>query len=57
MPQDIAVYCHAGRSSLTLWGTFRATQAVPVWDVIVAAVFAFLAHKLRELIRDVSYHG
>jgi hypothetical protein len=24
MPQDVAVYHHAGRSSLTSWGTFRA---------------------------------
>jgi hypothetical protein len=57
MPQDVAVYHHAGRSSLMSWGTFRATPAVSVWDVFVAAVLAFLACESHELIRDVSHHG
>jgi hypothetical protein len=57
MPQDVAVYCHAGCSSLTSWGTFRAAPAVPVRDVLVAVVLAFLARESRELIRDVSHHG
>jgi hypothetical protein len=55
--RTIAVYCHAGRSSLTLWGTFRAARAVPGRDVLVAAALAFLAHESRELVRDVSHHG
>jgi hypothetical protein len=57
MPQDVAVYCHAGRSSLTSWGTFRAAQAVPGWDILVAAALAFLARKSRELVHDISHHG
>jgi hypothetical protein len=57
MPQDVAVYHHAGCSSLTSWGTFRATPAMPVRGVLVAAVLACLARKSRELIRDVSHHG
>jgi hypothetical protein len=56
MPQDVAVYCHAGRSSLTSWGTFRATWAVPGRDILVAAALASLARESRELIRDVSHH-
>jgi hypothetical protein len=56
MPQDIAVYRHAGRSSLMSWGMFRATQAVLGQDVLIAAALAFLARESRELIRDVSYH-
>jgi hypothetical protein len=57
MPQDVAVYRHAGRSSLTSWGTFRAAWAVPGRDVLVAAALAFPARKLHELIRNVSHHG
>jgi hypothetical protein len=57
MPQDVAVYRHAGQSSLMLWGTFWAAQAVPGWDVLVAAILAFLARESHELIRDVSHHG
>jgi hypothetical protein len=56
MSQDVAVYCHAGRSSLTSWGMFRTAQAMPGQDVLIAAVLASLAHKSHELIRDVSYH-
>jgi hypothetical protein len=57
MPQDIAVYRHAGRSSLTSWWTFRATRAVPGRDVLIAATLAFPACESRELVRDVSHHG
>jgi hypothetical protein len=57
MPQDVAVYRHAGRSSLTLWGTFRAVQSVPGRDVLIAAALACLACESRELVRDVSHHG
>jgi hypothetical protein len=57
MPQDIAVYRHAGRSSLTLWGTFQATQTMPGWDILIAAALACLARESRELVHDVSYHG
>jgi hypothetical protein len=57
MPQDVTVYRHAGRSSLTSWGTFRAAWTVPGWDVLVAAALAFLARESRELVRDVSHHG
>jgi hypothetical protein len=58
MPQDVAVYRHAGRSSLTSWGMFRAAQAVPGWDALVAAAaLAVLARESCELIRDVSHHG
>jgi hypothetical protein len=39
------------------WGTFRAAQPVPDWDVLIAAVLAFLAHESHELICDVSHHG
>jgi hypothetical protein len=57
MPQDIAVYRHAGRSSLTSWGTFQAARSVPLRDVLVAAVaLACLARKSHELVRDVSHH-
>jgi hypothetical protein len=54
MPQDVTVYRHAGRSSLTSWGTFRATPAVPVWDVLATVVLARESHKL---VCDVSHHG
>jgi hypothetical protein len=57
MPQDIAVYRHAGHSSLTLWGTFWATQSVSGWDIFIAAALASFAHKLHKLIHDVSHHG
>jgi hypothetical protein len=57
MPQDVAVYRHAGRFSLMLWGTFRAAPVMLVRDVFVAAVLAFFACESRELIRDVSHHG
>jgi hypothetical protein len=57
MPQDIAVYCYAGHSSLTLWGMFQAAWTVLGWDILVAAVLASLACKSHELICDVSYHG
>jgi hypothetical protein len=57
MPQDIAVYRHAGHSSLTSWGTFRAAQAVPGQDILVIVAPASLAHESRELICDVSHHG
>jgi hypothetical protein len=57
IPQDIAVYRHAGRSSLMSWGTFRATQAVSGRDVLIAAILALLARKSRKLVRDVSHHG
>jgi hypothetical protein len=57
MPQDVAVYCHAGRSSLTSWGTFRAMRSVPGRDVLIAATLACLARKSRELVCDVSHHG
>jgi hypothetical protein len=57
MPQDVAVYRHAGHSSLTSWGTFQAAQTVPGQDVLVTVVLVFLAHESHELIRDVSHHG
>jgi hypothetical protein len=57
MPQDIAVYRHAGCSSLTSWGMFRAAWVVPGRDVLITAVLASLARELCELIRDVSHHG
>jgi hypothetical protein len=57
MPQDVAVYHHAGRTSLMSWGTFRAAQAVLGQDVLIAAALAFLACESRKLICDVSYHG
>jgi hypothetical protein len=57
MPQDVAVYRRAGRSSLTSWGTFRAARAVPGRDVLVTAILAFFAHESCELVRDVSHHG
>jgi hypothetical protein len=57
MPQDVAVYCHAGWSSLTSWGTFQATQTVLGRDVLIAAALAPFAHELCELICDVSHHG
>jgi hypothetical protein len=57
MPQDVAVYRHAGCSSLTLWGTFRAAQAVPGRDVLITAVLASFACELRKLIHDVLHHG
>jgi hypothetical protein len=57
MPQDAAVYRHAGHSSLTSWGTFQAARAVPGQDILVAAaLIACLARESRELIRDVSHH-
>jgi hypothetical protein len=57
MPQDVAVYRHAGCSSLTLWGTFQATQAMLGQDVLVAVILAFSACESHELIRDVSHLG
>jgi hypothetical protein len=57
MPQDVAVYHHAGHSSLTLWGTFWATWAVPGQDVLVTAALASLARESCKLIHDVSHHG
>jgi hypothetical protein len=57
MPQDVAVYRHAGRSSLTSWWTFQATRAVLGRDVLVTAVLASPARESRELVRDVSHHG
>jgi hypothetical protein len=57
MPQDVAVYRHAGCSSLTSRGTFRAARAVPGWDVLVAAVLVSFARESRELVRDVLHHG
>jgi hypothetical protein len=56
MPQDVAVYHHAGRSSLMSWGTFWAALAVPGWDVLVVAVLAAFACESRELIHDVFHH-
>jgi hypothetical protein len=56
MPQDIAVYRHAGRSSLMSWGMFQAAQAVPGQDILIAAALAFLACESHELIHDVSHH-
>jgi hypothetical protein len=57
MPQDVAVYRHAGRSSLTSWGTFRAARSVLVRDVLVVTALASLARESRELVHDVSHHG
>jgi hypothetical protein len=57
MPQDVTVYRHAGRSSLTLWGTFRAAQAMSGQDVLVAAALAPFARELHKLIHDVLHHG
>jgi hypothetical protein len=58
MPQDVAVYRHAGCPSLTSWWTFRATRAVPGRDVLVAAAtLTILARESCKLIRDVSHHG
>jgi hypothetical protein len=55
---DVTVYRHAGRSSLTSWGMFRAMRSMPLRDVLVAAVaLACLAHESRELVHDVSHHG
>jgi hypothetical protein len=56
MPQDVAVYHHAGHSSLTSWGTFWAARAMPGQDVLIAAAPASLACKSRKLICDVSHH-
>jgi hypothetical protein len=57
MPQDATVYRHAGRSSLTSWGMFRAARAMPGRDVLVAAaLIACLARESRELIHDISHH-
>jgi hypothetical protein len=56
MPQDVAVYRHAGHSSLTSWGMFWAAQTVLGWDVLIAAVLASLACESCELICDVSHH-
>jgi hypothetical protein len=55
MPQDVAVYHHAGRSSLTSWGTFRSARAVPGRDILVAVILVSLARKSRELVCDVSF--
>jgi hypothetical protein len=57
MPQDVAVYRHARRSSLTSWGTFRAAWAVLGQDILVTAVLASFARESRELVCDVSHHG
>jgi hypothetical protein len=58
MPQDIAVYHHAGHSSLTSWGTFRAAPSVSVWDVLITTVvLALPARESRKLICDVPHHG
>jgi hypothetical protein len=57
MPQDVTVYRHAGRSSLTSWGTFRAARTVPDRDILVAAALACLARELCELVHDVAHHG
>jgi hypothetical protein len=57
MPQDVAVYHHARRSSLMSWGMFWAARAMPGRDVLVAATLVPLACKLCELICDVSHHG
>jgi hypothetical protein len=57
MPQDIAVYRHAGHSSLMSWGTFQAARSVPGRDALVAVALVCLAHESRELVRDVSHHG
>jgi hypothetical protein len=57
MPQDVAVYCHARHFSLTLWGTFHATQTVPGWDILIAVAPASFACKSHELICDISHHG
>jgi hypothetical protein len=54
MPQDVAVYRHAGQSSLMSWGTFWAAPVVPGWDILIAAI---LARESRELVCDVSRHG
>jgi hypothetical protein len=52
-----AVLRHAGHSSLTSWGTFRAVRVVSDRDVLVVIALAFRARESRELIRDVSHHG
>jgi hypothetical protein len=57
MPQDVTVYRHAGCSSLTSWGTFRATRSVPDRDVLITVALASCACESRELVRDASYHG
>jgi hypothetical protein len=57
MPQDVAVYRHAGCSSLMSWGMFRSAWAVPGRDVLVTAVLVFPACESCELIHDVSHHG
>jgi hypothetical protein len=57
MPQDIAVYRHAGHSSLTSWGTFQAARTVPDRNVLIAVVLAHLARESRELVCDVIHHG
>ena len=57
MPQDVAVYHHAGHSSLTSWGMFQATWAMLGQDILVAAALASLAHESHKLICDVSHHG
>jgi hypothetical protein len=57
MPQDVAVYHHAGRRCLMSWGTFPATWAMPGRDILITAVPASLAHKLHKLIHDVLHHG
>jgi hypothetical protein len=56
MPQDIAVYHHAGHSSLMSWGTFRAARTVLGQDVLIAAALASLARESCKLIHDVSHH-
>jgi hypothetical protein len=57
MPQDVAVYHHAGHRCLMSWGTFPAARAMPGQDILITTVPASLAHKLHELIHDVLHHG
>jgi hypothetical protein len=56
MPQDVAVYRHAGRSSLLSWGTFRAAWTMPDRDVLIAAACVCLARESCKLVRDVVHH-
>jgi hypothetical protein len=57
MPQDVAVYRHAGRSSLTSWWTFQAAWSVLVWDILVAVVLVSCARESHKLVCDASHHG
>jgi hypothetical protein len=56
MPQDVAVYRHARRSSLTSWGTFQAARAVPGRDVLITVALTSCARKSCKLVRDASHH-